>query len=133
VFHVHPDRLQEFLFGWLALVICATAALTWVKTPYLKLLLTRVGGLVGVAVFLVGAWRFSETTEGLVFATVGIIVVATINFFTIRVCPHCAKTLYPRSELARGFCPRCGANMSGVHERTATWHEGAQADTRIQR
>jgi predicted RNA-binding Zn-ribbon protein involved in translation (DUF1610 family) len=125
VFHAHPNRLEEFLFGWLAFALCVTAALTWVKTPYIKLLLTRAGGVLGATVFLAGAWRFSETTDGLLFATVGTILVVVLNLFTIRICPHCAKTLYPRSELARGFCPRCGANMGKSHERTATWHEGA--------
>jgi hypothetical protein len=125
MFHSYPNRLQEFLFGWLVLVACGTAALAWVKTPYIKLLLTRIGGILGGAVFLAGAWWFSDTSKGLAFATIGTIAVVAVNFFTVRICPHCAKTLYPRGELARGFCPRCGADMSAAHERTATWREAA--------
>ena len=115
MFHVYPNRFEEFLFAWLVLVVCATAVLTRVKTPYIKLLLTRTLGLVGGAVLLAGAWGLSATSKGLIFATIGVILVVTMNFFTIRICPHCAKTLYPRNEFAVGFCPRCGADMSAPH------------------
>jgi uncharacterized paraquat-inducible protein A len=123
--NAHPDRLQEFMVGWLALVVCVAVALARVKTPYIKWLLTRAGAILGAALCLIGVWLFSETTNELVFAALSITIIVILNFFTIRVCPHCAKTLYPRNDLARGFCPRCGANMSANHERRVTWREGA--------
>jgi hypothetical protein len=118
-------RFLLFFFGWLVFVVFSAAALVPVRTPYVKLLLTRTNGIVGAALILWGGWWLSGTSKGMLFATVGVITVASLNFFTIRICPHCAKTLYPRNQLALGFCPRCGANMSAPHERTANWREAA--------
>jgi hypothetical protein len=125
VFEIHTDHFLQFCFGWLALVVCSAAALNAVRSPYVKLLLTRAQGVLAGVLLLCGSWWLSASTTGILFATVGVVVVVSLNFFTIRICPHCAKTLYPRTELMLGFCPRCGANLSAPHERTANWRETA--------
>src|ERR1700683_3600258 len=125
MFHIHTDRVILFFFGWLVVVVFSATALVQVRTPYVKLLITRALGVVGGASLLWGGWLLSGTTKDILFATVGVITIVTVNFFTIRICPHCAKTLYPRHQLALGFCPRCGANLGAPHERTANWREVA--------
>jgi hypothetical protein len=120
---VHTDHFLPFISGWLIVMVCLTAGLSQVKTPHLKLLFTRILAVVGCTALLLGAWWLARTANSLVFAAVGCITVVGLNLLTMRICPHCAKTIYPRTMLAIGFCPRCGTNLSAPHERTATWNQ----------
>jgi hypothetical protein len=126
MFQTHLDHLSEFTFGWLIVMVCCAVAVVRVRTPRLKLLLTRTQGVLGGASLVLGGWWFSATTTGLLFAVIGVISVVSLNFFTIRICPHCAKTVYPRTQLMLGFCPRCGADLGAAHERTANWPASAR-------
>jgi hypothetical protein len=123
---IHANHFLSFMAGWLVVMACLSAGLARVKTPHLKLVLTRILGIVGCASLLLAAWRLPETTNGLLFVAVGCITVVGLNLLTTRICPHCAKTIYPRSMLALGFCPRCGTNLNAPHERSASWHRAAE-------
>lgn len=101
------------------------AFLNRVKVPYVKLLLIRAASIFGPALLLLGVWHFSEAAQGSYFAIGGLIAVAALNLCCVRVCPHCARTVWPRQELALGLCPRCGTDLSRSHERAATWHRNA--------
>jgi hypothetical protein len=123
---VHPNHFLAFMAGWLIVMACLSAGLAQVKTPHLKLVLARILGIVGCAALLLAAWRLPETTNGLLFAAVGCVTVVGLNLLTTRICPHCAKTIYPRRMLALGFCPRCGASLDAPHERSASGHRAAE-------
>jgi hypothetical protein len=79
---IRTGHFLPFLLGWLVVMLCFTAGLAQVRTPNLKLLLTRTQGIVGCASLLLGAWWLSGTTKGLMFAIVGCIAVVSLNFFT---------------------------------------------------
>jgi len=121
----HMSPLGVFLLMWCAVAFGVGAFLNQVKVPYAKLLLIRVGSIVGAALLLLGVWHFSEAAQGLFFGICGLTSVLAINFYCVRVCPHCARTAWPRYELALGFCPRCGSDLNRPHERVANWRRAA--------
>src|SRR5580658_631869 len=62
MFDTHTDHFHVFLLGWVVLMVCGGAALALVKTPYKKLVLTRMQGILGGASLLCGAWWLSAST-----------------------------------------------------------------------
>jgi len=123
---IHTDHFGRFLTAWLIVMVCLTVGLGHVKTPYVKLRFARILAVVGCASLLAGAWWLANTRDELLFAAVGCITLVGLNLLTTRICPHCAKTIYPRTMLALGFCPRCGTNLSAPHERTASARQTAE-------
>ena len=119
------SQLSVFLLVWLAVTAGIGAASARMAAPYAKQRLIRAVGILSAASLVVGVWYFSTDSHGLYLAVGGMIAVTAINFFCVRVCPHCARTSWPRFELRVGFCPRCGTDMSRPHERTATWRRAA--------
>lgn len=113
--------LGVFLLTWGAVAFGLGAFLSQMKAPYAKLLLIRMGSILGAALLLLGVWHFSETSKGLFFGICGLTSVLALNFYCVRVCPHCARTAWPRYELSLGLCPRCGLDLSRPHDRLATW------------
>jgi hypothetical protein len=121
----HVTPLDVFFLIWCAIAFGVGAVLDRVKVPYTKLLLIRVASILGAALLLLGVWLLSGTAQGLYFGIGGLITVVALNFYCVRVCPHCARTAWPRYELALGLCPRCGTDLSCPHERVATWQRSA--------
>ena len=108
---------QLFLIGWLILGSTAQLTLALVRTPYTKWVLTRVSGIATGAALVIGAWFFIREPGTVVFAAISTTMIVILNFVIVRVCPQCAKTIYPRTQLALSFCPRCGAMLDGPHRR----------------
>ena len=119
------SHLSIFLLAWVAVTAGMGAVSAQMRAPYAKLRPIRVAGILSATSLIVGVWYFSGNTQGLYFAVGGIVAVTAINFFCIRVCPHCARASWPRLELWVSFGPRCGTDMSRPHERTATWRRAA--------
>jgi hypothetical protein len=122
---LHMSPLGVFFLTWGVTVIGVGVFLDRVKVPYAKLLLIRAWSILGAALLLLGVWHFSETAQGFYFGIIGLTTVVVLNFYCVRVCPHCARTAWPRHEFAFAFCPRCGADLSRPHERVATWRRAA--------
>ena len=117
--------LGVFLVVWCAVAFGAGAVLDRVRVPYRKLMLIRVASILGAVLLLLGAWLFSGRSPGLFFGVGGLSIVVLLNVYCVRVCPHCARTVWPRYELALGHCPRCGTDLSCPPERIATWRRAA--------
>ena len=113
----HVSSLGAFLLTWGGITFAVGIFLNQVKVPHAKLLLIRAWSILAAALLLLGVWHFSGAAQGLYFGIVGLTAVVVLNFFCLRVCPHCARTAWPRHELALGFCPRCGTDLSRPHER----------------